>query len=258
LIYGQTGTGNDVAGNTETAYYIAMGSVSEQRGASFVLIPGSGGMAWYWHQVSPLLEHVRHEAIAVDLPGDDESAGLNDYAEIVVRAIGERSNVVLVAQSLGGFTAPLVCARASVRMLVFVNAMIPRPDETAGAWWENTGAVRARIAAAEAGGYSAEFDLTTYFLHDVPKAVLRAGPADQRPQAEAVFNERCRFERWPSIPIRVIASANDRFFPLEFQRCVARDRLEVNTEVLPGGHLVALSNPQGLVDLLLRLEREAR
>ena len=98
----------------------------------FVLVPGAGGMAWYWHRVSPLLQQAGHEAIAVDLPGDDESMGLNDYTEIVIRAIGERSNVVLVAQSLGGFTAPLVCARASVRMLIFVNAMIPRPDETAG------------------------------------------------------------------------------------------------------------------------------
>jgi pimeloyl-ACP methyl ester carboxylesterase len=235
-----------------------MGPVSDQQRASFVLIPGAGGMAWYWHRVSPLLERAHQEAIAVELPGDDESAGLNDYAEIVVRAIGARSNVILVAQSLGGFTAPLVCARTSVRMLIFVNAMIPRPGETAGAWWENTGVLKARAAAAGAGGYSAEFDLPTYFLHDVPGAILRDAPSDQRPQADVIFKERCRFERWPSIPIRVIASANDRFFPLEFQRRLARDRLKMNTEVLPGGHLVALSNPQGLVDLLLRLEREAR
>jgi predicted alpha/beta hydrolase family esterase len=235
-----------------------MGPVSEQRRASFALIPGAGGMAWYWHRVSPLLERAHQEAIAVDLPGDDESVSLTDYAEIVVRAIGARSDVILVAQSLGGFTAPLVCARASVRMLIFVNAMIPRPDETAGAWWENTGAVKARLAAAGAGGYSAEFDLPTYFLHDVPEAILRDGPSDQRPQADAIFKEHCRFERWPSIPIRIIASVNDRFFPLEFQRRLARDRLKMNTEVLPGGHLVALSNPQGLADLLLRLEREAR
>jgi pimeloyl-ACP methyl ester carboxylesterase len=219
---------------------------------SFVLIPGAGGMAWYWHRVVPLLQRAQVEAIAVDLPSDNESMGLRDYAEIVIRAIGERSNVVLVAQSLGGFTAPLVCARKSVRMLIFLNAMIPQSNETAGEWWGNTGAVEARLAAARAGGYSAEFDLTTYFLHDVPEAVLRDGPSDQRPQAESIFMQPCRFERWPSIPIRVIASADDRFFPLEFQRRVARDRLKMDSEALPGGHLVALSNPQGLVDQLLR------
>ncbi len=224
---------------------------------TFVLVPGAGGMAWYWHRVSPLLQRAGHEAIAVDLPGDDESMGLNDYAEIVIRAMGERSNVVVVAQSLGGFTAPLVCARASVRMLIFVNAMIPRPDETAGSWWENTGAVEARIAAAGAGGYSPEFDLPTYFLHDVPDAVLRDGPPGQRPEAATVFGQPCSFRHWPLIPIRVVASANDRFFPFEFQKRVARDRLKMDPETLPGGHLVALSNPQGLADLLLRLDRDA-
>jgi pimeloyl-ACP methyl ester carboxylesterase len=103
----------------------------KQRGDVFVLIPGAGGMAWYWHRVAPLLEQAHRDAIVIDLPGDDVNAGLDDYADIVVRAIGERSNVILVAQSLGGFTAPLVCARADVRMLVFVNAMIPQPGETA-------------------------------------------------------------------------------------------------------------------------------
>ena len=224
---------------------------------SFVLVPGAGGMAWYWHRVSPLLEQKRNEAIAVDLPGDDENMGLNDYTEIVVRAIGDRSDVVLVAQSLGGFTAPLVCAQASVRLLIFVNAMIPKPGETAGTWSENTRAVSARVAAAQEGGYRADFDLPTYFLHDVPEAVLRDGPSTPRPQAETIFEEPCRFERWPPMPIRVIASADDRFFPIDFQRRVARDRLKMDPQVLPGGHLVALSNPSGLADLLLRMADEA-
>jgi pimeloyl-ACP methyl ester carboxylesterase len=82
--------------------------------SSFVLIPGAGGAKWYWHRVVPLLAKAGHEAIAVDLPGDDESKGLRDYADIVMHAIGPRTDVVLVAQSLGGFTAPLVCQRTSV------------------------------------------------------------------------------------------------------------------------------------------------
>jgi pimeloyl-ACP methyl ester carboxylesterase len=141
-------------------------------------------------------------------------------------------------------------------MLVFVNAMIPQPGETAGTWWDNTGAVRARVAAARRGGYSGEFDLRSYFLHDVPEEVLRAEPVRQREQAETIFEDPCRFQRWPQIPIHVIASADDRFFPLEFQRGVARARLDKNVEVVPGGHLVALSHPEELVEVLLRYERE--
>jgi hypothetical protein len=87
----------------------------------FVLIPGAGGVAWYWHRVVPLLREAGHGAIAVDLPGDDERA------------------------------------------------------------------------------------------------------AHERPEAEIVFGERCDFDTWPAVPIHVIASRDDRFFPIDFQRRVARE-----------------------------------
>src|SRR5215472_3350711 len=91
------------------------------RRRTFVLIPGAGGAAWYWHRVVPLLRAAGHEAIAVDLPGDDPAAGLPEYTRLAAGAISGRGNVVLVAQSLGGFTAPLVAAKAGVTAIVFVN-----------------------------------------------------------------------------------------------------------------------------------------
>jgi pimeloyl-ACP methyl ester carboxylesterase len=218
---------------------------------SFVLIPGAGGAAWYWHRVVPLLEAGGHAAIAVDLPGDDESAGLQTYTDRVLSAIGARRDVVLVAQSLGGFTAPLVCSRATVRGLVFVNAMIPLPGETAGDWWANTGSEAARVEAARRAGYSEQFDVATYFLHDVPPEVARAGESQQRPEAKTVFREPCRFEAWPEVPLQVLAGRDDRYFPLEFQRKVARERLGLPVDALPGGHLIALSSPQSLAQRLL-------
>ena len=224
--------------------------------ASFVLVPGAGGMAWYWHRVVPLLGAAGHEAIAVDLPGDDREAGLATYADVVTRAVGTRSSAILVAQSLAGFTAPLVCARVGVRMLVFVNAMIPKPGESAGAWWAATGAVEAREQAAARCCYASEFDVATYFLHDVPQDVLRTGPQHQREQAETIFGEPCRFESWPDVPIHVLAGKDDRFFPIEFQRRVARERLGKELEEIPGGHLVALSNPQGLTERLVAYARD--
>jgi pimeloyl-ACP methyl ester carboxylesterase len=215
-----------------------------------VFVPGAGGVGWYWHRVVPLLEDAAHEAIAVDLPGDDDRAGLSAYADRVLEAIGTRQ-VVLVVQSLGGFTAPLVCARVRVRMLVLVNAMIPVPGETAGEWWDNTEAIAARIAAADRGGYSTDFDLATYFLHDVPLEIIEQGEAHARPEADIVFGEPCRFEAWADVPIHVIAGRNDRFFPIDFQRRVAQERLHAEIDELAGGHLLALSNPHGLADQLL-------
>ena len=107
---------------------------------TFILIPGAGGSAWYWHLVAPLLQQRGHEAVPVSLPAADDTAGLPEYAAAVVRAIGNRDprQVVLVAQSMAGFTAPLVCQQVPVALMVLVNAMIPRPGETPGEWWTNT------------------------------------------------------------------------------------------------------------------------
>lgn len=219
--------------------------------SSYVLIPGAGGAAWVWHRVVPLLQAAAHEAIAVDLLSDDEQAGLPQYTRQVVSAIGGRDDVVLVAQSLGGFTAPLVAATVPVRALVLVNAMIPAPGERPGEWWANTGWRQAQVAAAEEGGYGTELDPAVYFLHDVPPEVVATGEEHQRPEADAVFGSVCDFSTWPSVPIRVVIGADDRMFPAEFQRKLAWDRLGLEADVLPGGHLISLSQPQRLAAYLL-------
>jgi pimeloyl-ACP methyl ester carboxylesterase len=220
--------------------------------ATFVLIPGAGGAAWYWSRVAPLLEDEGHAAIAVDLPGADEHAGLPEYVRLVLAAVADRTDVVLVAQSLGGFTAPMVCERAAVESLVLVNAMIPVPGETPGEWWDHTGAPAARATAAEAGGYG-DFDLATYFLHDVPPDVAAEGAAHERPEVDAVFASRCEFRSWPDVPIRVLAGSDDRFFPPAFQREVARARLGLDADLLPGGHLIALAQPALVAKYLLQI-----
>jgi surfactin synthase thioesterase subunit len=221
---------------------------------TFVLIPGAGGSAWVWSRVTELLLEAGHEAIAVDLPGDDETAGLPRYTELVVEAIGSRTAVVLVAGSLGGFTAPLVCERVPVRELVLVNAMIPDPGESARDWWAHTGALEAQAEAARAGGYG-PFEVATYFLHDVDAEVAAEGEPYQRAEADIAFESVCDFTGWPATTIRVLAGADDRFFPVDLQRRVARDRLGVEVDVLPGGHLLPLVQPRLVADYLLQTTR---
>jgi pimeloyl-ACP methyl ester carboxylesterase len=216
---------------------------------SAVLIPGAGGLGWYWHLVERHLEDQGYDALAVDLAASGR-AGLSAYADAVVTAIDGRADLALIAQSMGAFTVPLVWQRVPVSAVVFVNAMIPRPGETPGQWWDNVGSEQARKAAAVRHGYSPEFDLTTYFMHDVPEDLVAELGVRAASQLDERFDDVCSFDAWPPIPIHVVAGRDDRFFPLELQQHVARDRLGVDPVVVPGGHLAALSHPEELAGVI--------
>ncbi|MGH2895975.1 MAG: alpha/beta fold hydrolase, partial [Solirubrobacteraceae bacterium] len=177
---------------------------------SAVLIPGAGGLGWYWHLVERDLKARGYDALAVDLAAHGRT-GLPAYADAVVDAIGGRTDVALVAQSMGAFTAPLVWQRVATSIVVFVNAMIPQPGETPGEWWDNVGSERARTAAARRRGYSAEFDLTTYFMYDVPEHLVVEMQARAGAQLDERFDDVCTFDAWPPCPIHVVAGHDDRF-----------------------------------------------
>src|SRR3954469_14752401 len=55
---------------------------------TFLLIPGAGGEAWYWHRLVPELASRGHDAVAVDLPAGSDDVGLDGYADVVVAAGG--------------------------------------------------------------------------------------------------------------------------------------------------------------------------
>lgn len=152
---------------------------------------------------------------------------------------------------MGGFSAVMACDRAPVGRLILVNAMVPAPGETPGDWWTATGAVSARIAGAEAGGYDTDFDLETYFLHDLPPEEAAAVLGNPGDEAEIAFGQRCDIQRWPDVATSAVVGRNDRFFPLEFQRRLLRQRVGVDAIVVPGGHLLALANPDALFQALL-------
>jgi Alpha/beta hydrolase family len=219
----------------------------------FALIPGAGGSAWYWHRLEPELRQRGHDVVAVNLPAAEDAAGLPEYADAVVEAIGAAQNVVLVAQSMAGFTAPLVCQRVPVALLVFLNAMIPRPGETPGEWWDATGHAEAKRAndLREGRPPDAEFDPLVEFFHDVPHEVVEEAFSQEPPrQSDTPFGSRLPQDPWPSVPTRVLITLNDRFFPVDFQRRVAQERLGITPDEMPGGHLVALSRPAELADRL--------
>jgi pimeloyl-ACP methyl ester carboxylesterase len=221
---------------------------------TFVLVPGAGGNAGYWQLVEPLIEKAGFGSVAVSLP-NWPGATFDDHADAIVTAAGTTEDITLVAQSMGAFSAPLSCDRLPVAEIVLLNAMIPAPGETAGEWWANTGQAEAMHANDVREGRDPDvgFDPQTHFLHDLSPDVLAllTSSGDEEP-AGSLFETPFPLDRWPSISTRVFAGRDDRFFPYEFQRRLARDRLELDVEELPGGHLLALSRPEALVARLIR------
>lgn len=222
--------------------------------ATYVLIPGAGGVAWYWHLLAAELHKRGHDVVAVDLPGDDESAGLSEYADTVIGAIGDRTDLIVVAQSFGGFTAPLVCERVPVNLLVMLTAMVPSPGESPGDWWANTNHAQARREQAERDGRTPglddDEDLIADFFHDVPPDIAAEAMKRDRDQSGTPFEEPWPLKAWPRVPTKFLLCRDDRFFPAEFMRRVVRERLGIAPDEMAGGHLVALSRPKELADRL--------
>jgi pimeloyl-ACP methyl ester carboxylesterase len=210
--------------------------------ATFAFIHGAGDVGWYWHLVEAELRERGHETVAPDLPIEDESAGLSRYADVVVDAIGDRSDVVVVAQSFGGYVAPIVADRVGARLIVLVAGMIPSPGETAEQMFRHT------------GWRPQELDDPSeiaVFYHDVPGQLAEeALERGDRRQSDTPGAEPWPLPVWPPIPTRFILCRNDRFFPVDWLRPLVIERLGIEPDEIDSGHCPALSRPRELATLL--------
>jgi pimeloyl-ACP methyl ester carboxylesterase len=222
---------------------------------TYVLIPGAGSDSWYWHLLNAELRTRGHDVVAPDLPCDDDSAGLAEYTDAVIDAIGDRTDLVVVAQSFGGFTAPLVCERAPVDLLVLVTAMIPSPGESPGQWWTNTGWEQARHEQDERDGRATDDD-TALFLHDVPPELAAEAAKRRRDQSATPFLKPWPLQAWPAVPTKFLLCRDDRFFPAEFMHRLVEERLGIPPDEIEGGHSIALSRPKELADRLEAYQAE--
>ena len=210
--------------------------------ATYVLIHGAGDVGWYWHLVEAALRERGHDVVAPDLPCEDDSAGLAQYAEAVIDAIGDMGDLVVVAQSFGAFTAPLVCERAAAEILILVAPMIPAPEESPADYWTNTG-----YADEERESFDDEIAL---FYHDVPSELAAEALKRGREQSEARMHDPSPLKAWPDVPTRVLLCRDDRLFPPPFIRRIAEERLGITPDEIDGGHTPALSRPAELAERL--------
>ncbi|MFI9066389.1 alpha/beta fold hydrolase [Streptomyces sp. NPDC053429] len=219
---------------------------------TFVLIHGAGDVGWYWHLVETELRARGHDVVAPDLPVGDDALTLDDYADAVVEAVADRQDLVVVGQSFGAFTAPLVAVRRPVASLILVAGMIPAPGESPAEWWSNTGYSEAvRRQAARDGGLTGSKDPFVAFYHDVPREVAEEAMSRERAHpAPAASARPWPLDAWPNVPTRFVLCTEDRFLPPDFLRRLAMERLGVVPEEITASHCVALSRPVELADIL--------
>lgn len=208
---------------------------------TFGFVHGAGGSGWEWHLVEEELRALGHRTIAPDLTADDDSATLSDYADVLLSALGDAGDdVVVVGHSFGAFTAPLVAARRPVSGLVLVSGMVSRPGEPPDDWWSATGYAE-----------TAEDDPLVCYYHDVPERLAAEALARERNHpSPAAGAQPWPLEHWPDVPTRFILCTEDRLFPAEFMARVVRERLGVVPEEISTGHCPGLARPRELAALL--------
>ena len=207
---------------------------------TFVLVHGAADGAANWDEVTAALRGRGHRVVAVDLPCEDDAAGFEQYADTVVGAIGsDARDLVVVGHSLGGFTATLVADRVPARLLVYVTAMVPRPGESAGEWWANTG-----------HDFGTD-DLVETYLNDATPEQAERALALARDQSGTPMVSPFPLAELPDVATRYLVCTRDNFFPADWARSMARDRLGIEPDEIEAGHCPFVTRP---VELARRLD----
>lgn len=224
--------------------------------ATYALIHGAWHGAWCWERLHAPLRARGHGSVAIDLPCDEPGAGLQAYAQAVADGLtGHDEDVIVVAHSLGGLTAPLVAALRPVRAIVYLAAFVPVAGQSMADQFAGSAEP---VLLFEGGreiddlGRSCWSDAETaarVLYPDLPRADADWAFAHLRPQAPLPQRER-HPEGLPAVGAVSLVGMHDLIVNPEWSRRVARERLGVEPVELPTGHFPMLTSPEGLADVL--------
>lgn len=227
--------------------------------ATYALLPGAWHGGWCWERVAPLLTDAGHRVVAIDLPCEDSSLGCAAYRDIALDAIADAGDdLIVVAHSAGGLTAPLVAAATPVRRLVFVSALLPLPGRPFSEQNEAEGILEHEYqAGVETDGNGNR----RWIDRDLCGRTMYSGCSREdaawafarlRAQSSTMYTEASPLERWPDVPFTDIRGDDDRLVSPRWAARAVPERLGVESTVIQGaGHSPMLSHPQALAALLL-------
>jgi hypothetical protein len=89
------------------------------------------------------------------------------------------------------------------------------------------------------------------FYHEVPRELAEEALRKERAHpSQASIEEPWPLDAWPNVPTRFVLCSQDRFFPPNFFRRLAAERLGIVPDEIAASHCVALSRPKELADIL--------
>lgn len=234
----------------------------------YVLIHGAGGDKRRWDR---LLPHLKHPALAVNLPGrgdksgDLESLTVRDFAASVVEDMDAEGidQAVIVGTSLAGLTqvtmAELIPER--IKRLVFSNCVVPADGEGNFSMVGTTVAEMVDKYGVGEDGRSLHPDaLRAYHGNDLTEEEMQYAIAGMIKDARKPLHEPISLAglKKNPIPCTWILGTIDRVIVPEVQRqCIAN--LEacgcpVDVIEFKVGHMAPISRPKELAEILDSLE----
>jgi pimeloyl-ACP methyl ester carboxylesterase len=221
------------------------------------LIHGAFADAGSWAGVTELLlaAGVKVQAFANPL------RGVASDAAYVASAIAQIPGPVLaVGHSYGGAVISNAALDAgNVVGLVYVAAFAPDEGESLG---EIEGTSRDSVLAAalkpaqfpgESTGVELYVDPEKFheaFASDLPETLSGVLGASQRPIAASAFDEKCGAPAWRKLPSWAVVATGDKAAGSDVVRSMAQRAGATITEI-EGSHVVMISQPQGVTDVIL-------
>jgi pimeloyl-ACP methyl ester carboxylesterase len=218
--------------------------------AVFGLLHGGFEGAWAWELLVPQLRLHGHEAIAVDLPIDDVTAGWDDHVDVALAAFGGKDAVV-VAHSRSGRMVPRLLERGKFSDVIMLAAAIPGgilrpPYRTGGIPGKGTVATQARQTDS-LGRTVCTRENAERLFSDCPPGTVDWALAKVRPQHELTVPDDTQ---WPDVRVAYVYGDKDPVVDPEWIRLACRERLGIEPVALTGGHSLFVSRPEELARTL--------
>jgi pimeloyl-ACP methyl ester carboxylesterase len=215
-----------------------------------VLVHGAWGSASSWYGVTKRLQangfHVRAPQFPLSSV-DDDVARLRQVLEFLDGA------TILAGHCYGGQIITALGQNAmSVAGLVYVAAYGPDEGESLGAILAQRPpppALAHLFVDARGSCWIPEDDYVDHLAADVDPVCARVMYAAQQALPSSLVVDHMGYPAWRSLPSWYLVAQDDAAIPADAQRRFA-ERMGATTVEVPSGHLVTVSHPQEVTDLI--------